>query len=687
MNNNIVMEENMALEEYRKHVANLSINEQKLRDLYLRDLALGKIQGPPTGYASLDKPWLKWYDEEAITFIPPKNTLLKHLKENVNDNIDDIAITYFGKKITYGGLFQKIDEASKALTSIGVKENDRIMYLMPNIPETAYLLYGGSQLGAVSDYVDPRPDSLDLNVSAHKILELFKSEKAKHLVVLDQCYISMIKPIEKELKELGLETVVVVSADTSMSLKEKINYLMENLKFEGYKVTKEKMLKSKLIAKKLEQAKKESCLDVVSYDDLVELSKNIDFSTPGYKEGKVDVIVHTSGTTSSRPKPITLTGDNMNNYVSQTFFANMPMSPKDRVLHILPYFAAFGIVDVVHAGFSHRNNLIQIPEFSPANLGKLIKKYKPQTIIGTPTWFLSLVDDDSLNGVDLSFLKMITYGGESMDAKDEEKVNDFLCKHGCKSTITKGHGMSEICGCGSYATGDYNVLGSMGIPMPNTIYALIDPASKEMIRFGDKDFIEGELIISSNTTTPGYLDENVVTQHVEYDGKDYIFTKDIVKMDKNGILTFLTRSDRSFTRYDGFKYKYYEIENIIKENPNIKYCIISPFYDDEKYGNMPIADIVLNSNDDLTDDEKVLVVKDIIDNCFIKNKNVSSRQIPSKFRFRNEMPLTINGKIDFKKLASEELTGDEITVVIKETNISIDGIEIKPPKHKTKVKK
>ena len=65
----------MDLSEYKKKIANLSVNEQKLRDLYLRDLALGKVQGPPTGYASIDKPWLKYYSEESLTKDLPKQTL------------------------------------------------------------------------------------------------------------------------------------------------------------------------------------------------------------------------------------------------------------------------------------------------------------------------------------------------------------------------------------------------------------------------------------------------------------------------------------------------------------------------------------------------------------------------------------------------------------------------------------
>lgn len=678
----------MALEEYRKKVANLSVNEQKLRDLYLRDLALGKVQGPPTGYASLDKPWLKYYSEEAIMSEIPHMTLLDYLKELNKNNLDGIAISYFGNEVTYRDFFKNVDSASKILTDFGVKANDRIMYLMPNIPETAYLLYGGSQIGAVSDYVDPRPDSLDLMVSAKKILSLIKEEKVKHLVVLDQCYLGMIKPIEKELKAMGIEKILIVPADNSMNLSAKLNYMREMLSFNGKENTKQKVKKMGKMSKIMKESKKSSCLDICMYSDLEKKSRKTKFEKFTYQLGKIDVIVHTSGTSNSKPKPIPLTNDNMNSYLHQTYGANMPMSLGDRVLHVLPYFAAFGIVDVVHAGFGHGNNLIQIPEFAPVNLGKLILKHKPQTIIGTPTWFLSLINDPILKNADLSFLKMVTYGGDSMDKSDEENINNFLKEHNCSVLLTKGHGMSEICGCGSYATGDYNILGSMGVPMPNTIYAVVNPETKEMIRFNsESDYIEGELIISSDSVTPGKIDDNVIVPHVYYGGTRYIYTKDIARMDKNGILTFLSRSDRSFTRFDGFKYKSYEVEDVIKEHELVKYCVISPFYDDEKFGNMPIADIVLKSDlDSLSNEEKTTIVKSIINKCFVDNPNVSSRQIPSKFRFCDELPLTQNGKIDFKNIAQKEITGEEVSVVLEETNISLEGIKIIPPLNKGKMK-
>lgn len=638
-----------------------------------------------TGYPHIDKPWLKYYDEEFLKKPLPKMGIYEYMKSNNVNNIEKTAISYFGNEISYGQLYENVDTASRVLTALGVRENDRILYILPNIPETAYLMYGGAQIGAISDYVDPRPDSVDKKISAQKILNLFKEEKAKYIIALDQCYLAMLKPIEKELQELGLNSIVIISARDSMNLLSTINYMSEIVKFNSFRKLKEKINYNKKIQEMIKLARNNSCIKIIDYKELVKECKYNSFSPIEYKPNKVDLIVHTSGTSSPKPKPIPLTNDNLNSYVHQTYGGNMTMEVGDRALHMLPYFAAYGVVDVTHAGLCHGNNLIQIPEFSPINFGKLILKYKPQTIIGAPTWFLNLVNDSSVRNKDLSFLKMITFGGDSMEIKDEEKINEFLKNHNCKSKITKGHGMSETCGCSSYAINEYNIPGTIGIPMPNTTYAVINPETRELINFEDgKDEIEGELIISSPTITQGILDDKVIVPHINYNGMDFIFTRDIAKMNRDGLMSFLSRSDRSFTRFDGFKVKPYEIENILKKNEQIKYCVISPYFDDSKFGNMTMATIVLENQVEKSSKEKVEFVKKIINDYFVKNPNVSTRQIPTKFKFKTKLPITSNGKVDFKALINEGITGDEITVELEETNISIGEINVIPA---TKVEK
>ena len=641
-----------------------------------------------TGFAHIDRPWMQYYNIDGYEKVNTNQSIVDYMVEKTKAHKSKVAINYFGEKVKYGKLMKKINKAAHILKLMGVSKDDRIMYMMPNIPETAYFMYGASKIGAVSDFIDPRPDSVDLEVSAKKILQLATKEHVKYIIALDQCYLGMVKPIEEQLKESGVERILVVSASDSLGLKGKLNYIKEVIDFKGKEQLKPQLEKTKKFGELLKQTLGNTIIPTDKYLDLLKLSSDEEIKSIEFEPNKLSVIVHTSGTTSAMPKGIPLTNENLNEYVEQTEIANMPMAPKDKALHILPYFAAFGLAGVVHGGLGHSCELIQIPEFEPSNLGKMILKHKSEIIIGPPTWFLNLINDPVLNGADLSFIKMITYGGDSMEPADEIRINEFFKAHNCDAKITKGHGLSETCGCASYATGEYNKLGSMGIPMPNSIYTIVDFETKEPKKFSDDiDFIEGEIAISSPTMTSGILDGVEVAQTMLINGQKYLLTKDIARMYKDGTLYFLSRSDRSFMRFDGFKVKPYEIEKIIKDDIKVKYCVVTPCFDSAKMGNIIQATIVLEDGIVMDVNEQKEFVEHLIEQYFISNPEVSSRQIPAKFSFRESMPLTSMSKVDYNQICKEGLNGSEITVELEETNISVGEIVVKAPEISRLIKK
>lgn len=108
-----------------------------------------------TGYPSIDKPWLKYYSEDAINAPLPECTIYEFLYENNKDHLDDVALIYFGRKITYGALFTHINKCESALYKIGVKPNDIVTIALPSIPEALYLVYALNKMGAVANMIHP----------------------------------------------------------------------------------------------------------------------------------------------------------------------------------------------------------------------------------------------------------------------------------------------------------------------------------------------------------------------------------------------------------------------------------------------------------------------------------------------------------------------------------------------------
>ena len=58
-----------------------------------------------TGYPSIDKPWLKYYSEEAINTKLPECTMYEHIYNCNHDNLDAVALNYYGRKFTYRTMF------------------------------------------------------------------------------------------------------------------------------------------------------------------------------------------------------------------------------------------------------------------------------------------------------------------------------------------------------------------------------------------------------------------------------------------------------------------------------------------------------------------------------------------------------------------------------------------------------
>ncbi len=648
-----------------------------------------------TGYPHIDQPWKKFYDNVS-TLNYPDCSITTYLRVKSKNYNNDIALSYYGNEIDYRTFWEQVDNASRALTYIGAKKNDRVMFLVPNIPESGYLWLGASQIGLTSDFFDPRPDSMDMKSNAEKVFEVLKIEHTKFIVALDQCYLAMLTPIEDRIKEIGVEIIVILSAADSMNFKGKLSYLkdafeyakianikkgIKSPKLKAVKAVRKKIQNMKKSSEALAMAKSQSPLQIIDYKRLVDDARSTTFIKDDDPDA-ISYIGHTSGTSTGRPKPIPLTNRNLISENEKLLAMGISNGHKKRVLHILPFFAPFGASNNYLLNIARGSYSIEVPEFQLSEVGYLILKHKPHLIMGAPSWMSSLVDCFYLKNKDLSFLRHITYGGDSMTKQDEIALEKWLVEHNSDAKIVKGHGMSECCGCSSYSQGNYSRYESIGIPLPGIIYTLVNPEVMDHLEpigfVGEENEIHGELAISSESVTPGVLDGEVIVPHYEMDGKSYIRTKDIVTMDRDGLFYFNSRKDRMFTRFDGYKYKPYVVEGVIEEHSSVKYCRITGYYDSFVHGLMAIAHIVLQDAEthQYTEKELVELTKQIVAEKIINNPNMSSRQIPRKFRYRSSLPLTRNSKVNFKALSDEGLDGSEITVEVDENNLTVGEIRV-----------
>lgn len=598
----------------KKKIIELSDKEKKERDLYLRNISLGNILGPMTGYASIDKPWLKYYNENNIDKERLNCSAYDYMKYYNINNLSYNAINYMGNIITYKELLDKIDDVTKSLINLNVKSGDVVTLIMANIPENIYLFYAINRLGAVANIIDPR-------LKTDEIVDIVNNNKSKLVIAIDSFMNK--KNILNIKKNSDIENIVLVNPletlknnkliSFAISCNEKINYHLSNKNF-------------------------------IRWSDFVNNGRNVNLSDiPKYDEEKDAIMVRTGGTTG-KPKIVVLSNKNLNEMANQHFLGEYNFNKKDLFLNFLPPFIAYGICGATHMPLVLGLENILIPKFDAKDFPKLMKKYKPNVVFGGPILYEKMMNSKKTKNIDLSSLRVPVSGGDTMNIELENKINKYFEDNDCYHTIGQGYGMTEVSSSACYSKENSYVIGSVGIPLINNSISIFDTDTMEEKMINE----EGEICIKTNTMMSGYYnndEENSKVIKMHEDGTMWVHTGDIGKMNNNGNLFVIGRMKRMIVS-NGSKIFPISVESIICKNPYVESCVVVGA-EHKTLRHVPVAHIVLNDNN--IDKEKLIneLDKEI-------KKELPDYYLPFIYVFRHDMPLTSIDKVDYKMLEQEK---------------------------------
>ena len=557
------------------------------------------------------KPWQKYYNKNERVVDTPDMSLYEYLYESNQDRLSNTAISYFGNKMSYDDFFMQIDICAKALKCQGVRKDDVISICMPNTPETVIMFYAVSKIGAISNMIHP--------LSAEE--EIKKSIVDTNSVMLLTVNFNY-KKIANIIEDTSLYKVILSSPRDSMPKLIGIGYFL-------------------LEDRKVKLPKNDERF--ILWDNFFSKGKNYDASA--FARGKKDnpaVILH-SGGTSGTPKSIILSNGNINVVPKQARIALPDITERDSMLGILPMFHCFGLVECVHYPLSTGIELILVPRFDAARFDKLLRKYRPTLIAGVPTLFEALLKNKHTEDLDLSNVKYVVSGGDSLNEERNKRVNDFLNSHGCVKGIVQGYGMTETSGGCIFSTSNSYTLGSVGIPLPSNDLRIIDPDTHKEIKTGQV----GEIQISGPSVMLGYLNNQEETDKIlekDVDGKIWVHTGDLGYINKNGCLFFVQRLKRLIIS-SGYNVYPSHIEEILNKSKYVlNSCVVGVPHPYKVQ--VPKAYIVLKS--EYHDNQKIRYeIKEYLE------KNLAKYMIPKEYVFRETLPKTMIGKVDYKKLENE----------------------------------
>lgn len=591
-------------------IQKLDVNEQKMRDIYLRKLLLGEIQGPLTNIPNFDKEWLKYYSEEQILADMPIDTLYNYMmKKNIN-NLDDIAIIYFDKKITFRKFDNQIEQCAKSLKAKGVKPNDIVTLCMPNTPEALVMFYALNRIGAIANMVHP--------LSSQNELKNFVQEvNSKMIITIDSSY----KKIKNISNETNLEDIIVVSPSDSMPSPLK----------QIYNLTKKE---------KIKYGK-----ETISWKNFMKLGKGkesiIDYP---YEKNKVSVIIHTGGTTG-KSKGVELTSDNFNSMVEQFILNESNFARGDKMLTVMPVFHGFGLCSSIHLPLSQGVALILIPKIDIKSIDKLMNKHKPNHILGVPTLFRGImntinkkIETGKLKDFDLSYLKYAVSGGDAVKEGFESEINNFFAKYGSQAKLAKGYGLSEAVAGATFAYADYNNSTTVGIPMVQTNIKIVKMGTDDEV----ENKVDGEICIQGPTVMKGYYNKPEETKNSLVDG--WLHTGDVGHFE-DGLLYFTQRKSNMIIS-SGVNVYPKEIEELIESHPAVSACAVIGIYHSYK-NEVPKAYIVLKEGYSLTEDIKQEIEK-------MCKENLNRYSIPYDYEYCELLPQTLLGKISHSQLREQE---------------------------------
>ncbi len=537
----------------------------------------------------------------------PECSIYEYMYENNRDYPRDIALNYFGRKISYAELFANIDKTAKAFQAIGVKEGEIVTVALPSIPEALYVVYALNKIGAVANMIH-------LLAGKNEIIGYLNEVESKVAVIFDKT----MEILGDDIASTSVKQAIVVTAGCSLPFGIKQIYKLKNR------------------------------LPVLTgvygkWEDFIKNGKDTELKP--YKKDcySMGIISHTGGTTGE-PKGVMCSDFSCNSLMWQVL-CNFEYKRQDVAMTVLPPFVNYSLVESMMAMLSAGFVVVLIPDYKPEQFAEYVRKYHPNQVLSIPSYWEAMLRIKGIEKEDLSCLEHLIYGGESMNAETEEEINKILKKCGSKTVLCKGIGSTEMVAAATCSYDGCNPPESVGIPMIKTDCKIVTPGTIEEISYEQ----EGEICFSGETMMLGYYNNEEATNEVvkkHADGKMWLHTGDIGYMNTDGVIFVTGRIKRIFMTKgnDGQITKMFpdRIEKAICTNSAVELCCVIGVPDERRI-NYPKAFVVLKQGESASDEAK----QSILETC---KSSLPEYMIPDEIEFRADLPRTSRGKVDYRAL-------------------------------------
>ncbi len=558
-------------------------------------------------------PWKKFLGGVPSTLEYFEGSMFEAVEKIAKEYPSGIAFDFMGRSTTYSKMIDEIRKCAKALKTIGVRGGDRVTIAMPNCPQAIYMFYAINLVGGVANMIHP--------LSAEKEIEFYLNEsESVTAITLDQFY-GKFESIRQNTKVVN---IIIASVKDELSKPIRAGYMLT----EGRKI------------QKIPQD-----APIIRWNDFMKLGKHCFYNYSVSRAADDPAVILYSGGTTGTTKGIVLTNKNFNALGQQVVAANPMFRPGDKMLAAMPLFHGFGLGVCIHTMLSQGGRCILVPRFTAKSYAKLIVKYKCNFIAGVPTLYEALLRLPSMEGANLSCLKGVFSGGDSLSVELKKKLDKFLYDHSSTIQVREGYGMTETVTACCLTPPHMFKEGSIGLPFPDTYIKIVKPGTEEELPYGE----EGEILLSGPTVMKEYMnhpEETAKTLQKQSDGLTWVMSGDLGIMDSEGFIYFRGRAKRMIIS-SGYNVYPSQIENILDAHEYVQMSCVIGVPDAYKMQKVK-AFVKLAAGVAPSEETK----QELLAYC---KKHIAKYAMPYDIEFRDDMPKTLVGKVAYRALEEEEI--------------------------------
>ncbi len=430
-----------------------------------------------------ERPWIARYEEGVPrTLNLPNITIQQILRITAHRAGKQAAIRWNRQTLTYSELTMQITRFVAVLTQLGIKSGDRVMFILPALPQFIIAYFGVLEAGCVPVLCNPDEDERTIIQQCEVILP--RILLAHH----NQ------ETFARYLQEKNCISCVLYVAG---------NGYTQSRYFPWF----------------------ESPQKSIAHTDLsTPLEASHHDASPDTHPESPGLIAFSSGT-SSAPKAVQLSQRNL---VASTLQLSSWLTDlrfgREKILCAAPLSHTFGLTFGINLAVSIGASMIVPETLEPQVLLQKLKAEKPSVLLATPAVMIQILEYPELGPITREHLRICISATAPLPVEIKESFERIT-----KALVIESYGLSEACHATHMNPPSAYRTGSIGLPLPGTEAKIISFVDETPLPWGEI----GELAVRGPQVMNGdWLDPHL--QHSVIDAEGWLHTSDAARMDDDG---------------------------------------------------------------------------------------------------------------------------------------------------------